>query len=194
MITYTSGYTSSGITKYAKIDDNGTLFVGMQPVYGTSHVHLHTNISASASFILIDLSDTINYDHLFSNYITLDNLFINIDADNQADYIVNLGYLKDVNTTGGTFVHLIGVNGDKVAGKSKELTYNPFPNGPRMQNGFVTTSDILISSDYASTNPLPSTLDTTTSNVFPSDGDVVLRVTRNAGSFNLAVTMGYQSN
>lgn len=47
------------------------------------------------------------------------------------------------------------------------------------------------SSDYSNTNSLPSTLGVNTN---PSDGDVIVRVVRNAGTFDLSINMSYHSH
>lgn len=151
-------------------------------------VHLSRDISTSKDYILIDTSDTSYTNGVEALYIHLENILFDIDADLIADYEINVGYLKNVTTTGGTFVRLYSITGTKKAGNSKTVFIDPYPNGPKMINGWVITNDDTPSASYASTASVETTKGDTSN---PSDGDIIVNIVMNAGSILLDINMSY---
>lgn len=191
-IDYHPDYKSSEDgRRFLEINKEGRANVVQHAHPDNGCTHIVANITASTSFILIDLSDTVNYPHTHTNYLHLENFGFGIDADNQADYIIKLGYLKDVNDTNGTFVGVYTLGGDKIAGKSQQVLCNPFPNGPRLTDEHIVGNDITISADYRSG---ASILSSRGVNVSPGNGDCVIRVIRNAGTFGLVANTSYHSH
>lgn len=177
------------------LDENGNQNVVQHshPNSITAHIHL-SNITTTSDYVFIDISDTVNYGHVGTNYAHIEHAWVSIDADTNADYQVTVGYLKDVTTTGGTFVHLYTVSGTKKAGNSKDVILPVYPNGGKLNDAFVVTADLVNSSDYANTNTLPSTLSPATPDTNPNNGDVVLNIVMNAGSINLALNTSYHAH
>lgn len=191
-VDYHPDYESSENGKrYFKINKEGRGDVVQHAHPDNGCAHLIYDISASQSFILVDLSDTVNYPHKDTNYLHLENFALSTDADNQADYIVKIGYLKDVTTTGGTFVSIFSLGGDKIAGKSQSFLADVFPNGPRLTDTHTVGNDIITSADYASTNTLYSSRGV---NVNPGNGDCVVRCIVNSGTFGLVANTSYHAH
>ena len=194
MITWDNDYPSNGKIKYAKINDDGALIVRTSPFIDSGAVHLYLpNVTTSSNYILVDLSDTVNYPHDNTDYTQLEHMRIGIDADNQADYEITVGYIKYQSATGGTFNHLYSFSGDKNVGQNTQeyIYFGEF--GPKMKNGYVLSNDIVTSSVYGPNSQLRSTLDSSVANTYVGVGDIVVNIIRNAGSFNLTINMAYHS-
>ena len=58
------------------------------PGHGTIHFHVD-GISASASYILVDLSDTTNYPHTNTEVLHVDALYYNIDSSVTASFDID---------------------------------------------------------------------------------------------------------
>ena len=177
--------------RYLEINKEGRGGVVQHAHPDNGCAHLIRNITSSQSLLLVDLSDTVNYPHQHTNYLHLENFALATDADNQADYIVKIGYLKDVTPTQGTFVSIFSLGGDKIAGKSQSFLANVYPNGPRLTDTHTVGNDVITDAAYGSNNTLYSSRGV---NVSPGNGDCVVRCIVNAGTFGLVANTSYHSH
>jgi len=63
------------------------------------------------TFVLVDLSDTTNYPHLNSGALDMDNLSINIDTTSNSDFVIEVGFLNNVDGTDGQFIEIFRTSG-----------------------------------------------------------------------------------
>lgn len=159
------------------------------------HIYFQDIISATTDYILIDLSDTTNYPHDFTGSIHISNFSLLIDADNTADYLIQVGYLSNVDATNGDFNEIHRVSGTKKTGTVKEIYYSVNPEAPRLISSRITTSNVSANDTAFQTDVnLASTLDPATADTPSGNGDLVLRVTINAGSIDISSLLGYHSH
>lgn len=184
-------YSHGDITNVCTVNEEGRLGVVQHSHINSMDVHLHNDVAATTSWIAIDISDDRYTDGSGNNYVHLENMYVDIDSDVNGDYEVVVGYLKEVGATQGSFVHLYSLSGTKKAGNSKTQIFDLYPNGAKMDNGYVLTNDVLTSSDYGTASTLTSTLGDT---IIPDNGDVVVRAVMNAGTINLAVNLSYHTH
>jgi len=153
------------------------------------------DLTASQDFILIDISDTTNYPHVGTSYAHIEWANVQVDSDNNGDYNLSIGYLENVDATDGDYREIWSITRSKQIGNNFSGHFPLYPNGPKCTNGFVATS---IKSDndtnFQTDVNLASTLDPTTADTPSGDGDLVLRVTRNAGTIKVLIQIGYHSH
>lgn len=154
--------------------------------------HMFTTISGSANFVLVDISDTTNFKHAAGDFIHLEQLFVGVDSTNTGDYVLDFGFVENVDATNGDFYSVFTVSGDKFAGQNKELNMNSYPNGPKLSSSIYTTGNISRDDTAFQTDTgLRSTVYPSAASVNPGSGDFVLKVTINAGEINLSLTGSY---
>jgi len=152
-------------------------------------------ISASQDFIIIDISDTTNYPHVSTNHAHLEFVNISIDSDSSGDYLISLGYLENVDDTNGDFTSLWEVSGTRKTGNNFNAYYNLYPNGPKTTSVSVVSANKSLNDTAFQTDVnLASSLDASTADTPSGNNDLVLRITRNAGTFNVAVQLAYHSH
>jgi len=180
----------------ATVDNHGHLDVVEHAHVDNAWIHFHSgDISASQDFILVDISDTTNYPHTNTNYAHIEYLRIEVDSDVNGAYEIEVGFLDDVDATDGNFYSVSNANGSKKAGNSKEIIYPFYPNGPRCTTGSIATSDASLNDTAFQTDVnLASTLDTGTANTPSGNGDLVVRITRNAGTIVVAIDASYHTH
>lgn len=180
----------------ASINSDGYADVTQHAHPDNGWVHFHSgDITASQDFILVDISDTTNYPHTLTTYCHLEWLRLEVDSSNTGDYTVEVGFLNNVDGTDGDFYSISNVNGSKQAGNTKEVSYPFYPNGPRCTIGSTVSSDSSLNDTAFQTDVnLASTVDPSTADVPSGTGDLVLRVTRNAGTIVVAVDISYHTH
>lgn len=178
-----------------KIDDNQRAEVTQHAHIDQGNVHFDVELSASENFILIDISDTVNYPHSFSGYVHLEWLRVQIDASFGANYELEVGFLENVDASNSDlyiFEHIVGT---LQTGTNKELFFNYYPNGGRLRAQNLVTHDAKLNDvTFQSDQNNKSTVDPSTADVAPGDGDVVLLFTRNAGTIDIVVNVSYHSH
>lgn len=154
--------------------------------------HMHTTVSGSANFVLVDLSDTTNFKHASGDFIHLEQLFVGIDTDNTGDYLLEFGFVEDVNAANADFYSVYAISGNKTVGQNKNLNFNPYPNGPKLSSLYYTSGNVsLDTTGFQNDTGLRSTLYPSEAAVNPGSGDFVLRATVSAGVVNVSITGSY---
>ena len=154
-----------------------------------------SDVSTTTDFIVIDISDTTNYPHVSTSYIHTENMFFNVDATSDADYTIDLGWLENVDGTNGDFYSVYSFGGTKKTGNSASISINHAPNSPRLISTKVLVSNKSLNDTAFQTDVnLGSTIAPGTANVPSGSGDMVVRVTINAGSIGLTIGIGYHTH
>lgn len=151
------------------------------------------DLSSSQNFIIIDLSDTTNYNHVATNYIRFDWLRITADAASNANYAIDLGFLENVDNTNGDFYSIIDFNSSKNTGNTISQFLNYGSKGHKCKSTFHTVKVDANNTAFQTDVNLASTLDPSTANVPSGNGDVALKVTVNAGSVIVSIEGDYHT-
>lgn len=161
-----------------------------------STIHFHVDgIAANVNYILIDISDIINYPHLNTKYIHIDNIFIEVDAAAAANYKIKLGFLENVDASNGDRFTVFHLSGSQQTGKDKEIFLPLLPAGIRMKGESLATHDVSLNdTDYQTDTNMKTTLDPGTADTPPGNRDIVCEVIISAGSINLAINIAYHSH
>lgn len=186
-------YKDGNNINYASVNSDGHFDITQHSHQNSMNVHSHKDYGtmSTALTMLVDLSDSTYNLNNGTNYVHVEDLYIGVDSDVNGDYEVAIGFLKDVGPTQGSFVHLYSVTGTKKAGNSKEVSWQPFPNGAKMKSTYVLTDDIITSGDYSTASTITSVKG---DSIVPANGDVVSLVTVNAGNINCAINMSYHTH
>ncbi len=163
---------------------------------GSLHMHVDGLTAATYRYILIDISDTVNYPHSNTDYAHIEWVEVEVDGSAQATFQLNLGFLKDVDADNGDRYVVKHWSGTRTAGVSFREFVNMYPNGQRMRSESIATHMISVDdANYQTAGAdLPSTLDPTTSDTPSGNGDVVLEVIVGAGTIDMAIEIGYHSH
>lgn len=159
------------------------------------NVHFSTEDNdASENFVVIDLDDLVNYPHFNDTALDIDNIQVSIDTSTNADYEIEIGFLQNVNGTDGEFVEVFRTSGKN----SKGATVNSgrlFSGGAGlMRSDKWLSSNVELSTDFANTVNLASTIDVNTLNTNPDNGDLVMKIARgNVDALDVALTISYKS-
>jgi len=179
----------------AGVNSEGRLDVVQHQHPDGGHIYFRDDISVTTDYILIDLSDTTNYPHNSTNHIHTENISVVIDATNTADYVVELGFLENVDGTDGDFIEIFTFSGTKQAGNNQAFEISQAPNGARLISSRFTSAVMSLNDVAFQTDVnLASTLDPATADTPSGNGDMVIRVTINAGSIDLSIAVGYHSH
>lgn len=190
------------ITRYPAptVDKNGHGDVVQHAHPDSSYVHVDIPVTGGTGydFILIDLSDTTNWPHDNTGTIHIEEFYVDVDAQVNADYQLNFGYLANVSGTSGDFREITHISGTKTVGQQKSENRKFYPNGPRLSGTYVTTSDITTGDTAFNTaTNLRSALNVTTASVPSGSGDFVLRVTTTGGAntdFDIEINISYHTH
>lgn len=159
------------------------------------YFNLEVDLAVSTDFILIDISDTVNYPHENTDSIHLAWLLVGVDASATANYDISIGFLENVDGTNGDYHEVFRTSGSKNVGQNKFDLLRTAPDGPWCKSSKTVSS--LINTDVAAFNT-GTNLKTTRSPgsiATPSgDRDLILRVTMTAGSIMLNVSGNYHSH
>lgn len=181
-----------GITK-----DGKTSLYTVAGFTDTQTVHLDVAVPsiASVAYMLIDLSDTTNWNHTNTSEIVLE--YLNLEVDPGSTFVgeVKIGYLKNVDGTNGDFVTLFDVDMKKSAALFVE-TIDFGSHGVHCTDnhhfGPTAANSTLFQTDVNLGGP-----DDPTTLTYPSGaGDLVMLVT-GSGSGNagvdVSITLGYET-
>jgi len=154
-------------------------------------------VTADTSFILIDISDTVNYPHSETGYVHVDWFEVQVDASTTpaADYKINLGYLDNVDATNGDLTIFKHWSGSRTTGLQLLEVFSMYPNGWRCRSESIAShAEIVDSIVYQTDVNLPSTLSPATPDTPSGDGDVVLFVEVAAGTIDVSFEIGYHTD
>lgn len=151
-----------------------------------------TNIAATTGYVLIDLSDIVNYPHLYVHHIGIDWIIVAGLADSNAVGCYDIGFITRINGTNSDWYSLIHGCFDKKEQKfDVALNFTP-------QSLVCLASKHLSGGSMKFTNDATfrtaATVEGTYGNPTPAVGDIILKVTLSAGQGNLAVVIGYHSH
>lgn len=158
----------------------------------TDIVHMDVqNIQAQTAFMLIDLSDIVNWPHTDTGYITIEYIIIEIDPDANFVGEVKLGFLSNVDATNGDFNQVLDVDMVRKADLLVE-TIDFGTHGMDLEKahwfGPVTADSTLFQTDVNLLGP-----DGNTS--YPSgNGDLVMIIERTAGAVDVSLSIGYETS
>jgi len=174
----------------AMIEQGGAyaVAVSQRPV-ATFSVQLSIeNLGASADYILVDLSDTVNFPHTLTGLIQVSSIHLDLNPDTAFRGDIQLGYLKNVDATDGDFVLLKEWHQDLAADPTHSGEHF-FPNelicSDAYHLGAVTANDVAFQTDVALTSPAGTSVSGT--------GDLALRVIRIAGNIDIGITLQYRT-
>ncbi len=166
--------------------DNSTTEGATRGIYAVSLER--ENAGASLDFIIIDLSDTVNFPHnTASDDIHITSWDINLNPDDSFAGDIEIGFLENVDATNGDFHPFKTWHMDKRADPIEDFhnwnfdplicddTYTLVTN--------ISLNDVAWQTDV----PLPSPIGA----IFSGTGDLVLRITRTAGSIDFNVLIKY---
>jgi len=153
------------------------------------------DISASQDFQLIDLSDTTNYPHTNTSWAHIAWINVDIDSDNSGDYTIEFGFLDSVDGTNGDFYPFGKISGSKTAGNSKTGFWAMLPEGPKCRVESVAASNVSLNDVAFQTDVNLATTLSPGATASPSgNGDIVMRVVRNAGTIVINVQLYYHTH
>lgn len=159
------------------------------------HVLFKKTFSATEDVIVIDVSDTTNYPHAYTSWIHTSNMLLEIDASSDAEYVIKIGFLENVDGTDGDFHEIFEIDGSRKAGNSHFLEINQAPESPQLRSAKFTGPVVLNDTAFQTDVNLRSTLDPTGAAATPSgSGDMVMRVTHTAGTYTVECMIGYHSH
>ena len=156
----------------------------------TATVHLDTgSVDSQKAFMLIDISDTTNWQHTNTDHVIIRSIVIQIDPDSTYLGEIDIGFLSSVDATNGDFNHII----DITVRKKSDLIIQDL----EFTGGFHCQA-----STHFGPKTANSTLFQTDVNLFGPDGatsypsgaaDLVMVVERDAGAVNVSVTIIYET-
>uniref|UniRef100_A0A6M3M397 Uncharacterized protein n=1 Tax=viral metagenome TaxID=1070528 RepID=A0A6M3M397_9ZZZZ len=151
------------------------------------------SIAANTAYMVVDLSDTTNWKHQYTDHIDL--CFVNISINGSDDFNgrVELGYLENVDAENGDMRIIKSWPIDDTIKYASIITDNLNFDG---KNGYfhcnsvksflpMNQHDQLFQTDVNITGPDGNVL-------YPSgNGDLVLKITRGAGNVSVGLLVGY---
>ena len=183
--TYTLSVTSytGGKEEGAKIHTNDACFV----------VSYEANaVEAKTGYVLIDLSNTTNYPHTLSSEIHVDWLAFSMLGDVSCEGHVHIGFISAIDADKGTMISFVCKPADKIARASfVSRQYNPSAvrckvagvlagGGMKIVDDTTFQTDVELAGTYAA--------------VIPAVGDLVMLISRVAGTFEtVSVAIGYHT-
>ena len=184
------------------LEFNDTAGIGVVPHEHPGHgdIHFHVdNVSASETYILVDMSDTTNYPHTSATVLHIDSLYYAVEGDTNADYAIDFYFLEDVDGSDGDAYMWFSITGNKTAGNTVSRYIDWSGSGPIMKSSTGGTKPSsnkvsLADTDYSSADNYKSTHNMAVANTPCGSGDIVLKITRTAGSFNLILNLAYHAH
>lgn len=149
------------------------------------------NVQAQTAYMIVDLSDTTNWPHTKTGYITIEYLILEVDPDSSYAGEVKLGFLSNVDVDNGDFHQIIDIDMARQSALLVE-TIDFGSHGMDLEKahwfGPTTADSTLFQTDTSLKGP-----DGNTS--YPAgDGDLVLIIERTAGAVDVSLTIGYETS
>ena len=158
-------------------------------------VHLNAqNLVATTGFMLVDLTDTTHWPHLYGGHITIESLNVNIAPDANFEGNVEIGFLSNVDATNGDFHKLFSWNLNTTTPPDVISTSYDFDIcqiecredtwfGPTEANDTTWQTDVNLVGPPSGAAAYPA-----------GNGDLVMKVTATAGVVDVSVTLNYLTN
>jgi len=153
-------------------------------------VHIDIDIALTEDFMVIDLSDTTAWPHTTTGHIDIAYIIINVNPDTSYSGDIELGFLSDVDATNGDFNPVMEIHMDKKQDSIQTfMNFGAFEMSLEKAHwyGTTTANDTAFQTDVALTGPAGATHNS-------GSGDLVLRVTRTAGTVAAGITIGYRTH
>jgi len=160
-------------------------------IAGVANIHMClTDINATTGYVLIDLSDTTNFLHSNTGIVYLNSYQVSINPDDNFIGGVDIGFLENVDATDGDFIPLFCWRFEKKSATVNQVIESRLPIimssdyilGNKTENDTTWQTDTALSSPYDYTAPYTTT---------PGNGDVVMKITRTAGTTSMGVSLRY---
>ena len=158
---------------------------GRQTVF---NIHVNAeNIQADTGFMLIDLSDTVNWPHTNTDHIALFQISVNINPDTSFAGDIDIGFLTSVDDENGDFNQIFAYHLDRQAAEIVEQLV--FPNGLDLEDaehfGPITANDTTWQTDVNLLGPSGAAS-------FPAgNGDFVMKINRTSGAVDVSILATY---
>lgn len=153
------------------------------PIYQTDrtdngYIHFHIeNLTAGIyKFVIVDISDLVNYNHGNAGYAHAESFDLEVLCDVNGNWKLDAAFLEEVTDINSRFVVFDHWARNKDTGNLLEKTVYSFPVGPHLHTSKLTSHQQSITTDFQSDVAVPSTLNPLLANVFPANGDVVLKL------------------
>jgi len=187
-VTYIDATTGGNLKVSVEEGDNeaAPVFVKQQSIEGYSASLEAEAIAASTDYILIDLSDTTNFKHTNTGSILLSFMKLSLNPATTFRGDIEVGFLANVDGTNGDFHEIASWHMDQLSSRVEQF-FNAFP-------GVVTDAThlgpkYLNQAAFNTGSALASPAGTSVS----GNGDLALRITRTAGTIDIGVTVGYNT-
>lgn len=154
-------------------------------------IHLDAeDISTDTGFMLIDLSDTINWPHTKTGHIDVLFFILSTDPTNTFVGDIELGFLTNVDAVNGDLNEIFELHLEKQSDPQALLfNYGAFGIALLTDHFFgpITANDTTWQTDVDLQGP--------DGNVsYPSgNGDLVMKIERTAGDISVSITIGYRT-
>jgi len=158
----------------------------------TDTVHIDAEVAVETAFMVIDKSNTAVWKHTQSTgyHVVLEYIILEVNPDNSYAGEVKLGFLENVSGTDGVFHQFLDIDLRKQAATVIEVIEFG-------EHGFQLSTNTHFGPQITSTRfqtdvNLGGPDDPTTLTYPSGDGDLVLWVTRTAGTVDVSLTVGYE--
>lgn len=148
------------------------------------------NLSASESFILVDLSDSASFPHTATSFVKIYAIILNVNGDTSFRGDIEIGFIEEVDATDSTTHPIKTIHYDqsvsnidrfiKFDDPIKCAVSNHLSNGKNTTNTNFQT-DVSLDSPKGDTSSAAGA------------GDIYLDLTRTAGSVDISITLVYDT-
>ena len=154
------------------------------------HVALNAeNISATTGYILVDLSDSVNFPHTNTDHVLIHWIDISVNPTTTFTGDICIGYLSAIDGTDATLNVLKEFHLDKKGLQINHFTeYNSSHFSASASSGLLDFTLGVTQFNTGSTNARPGNGTAT-----PADGDLVMLVTVGASTVDVGISLGYET-
>lgn len=156
-------------------------------------VHLcASDVDATTGYVLVDLSDTVNYPHNFTGRLYLCGYQVSINPNDSFVGEVLIGYLENVDADNGDFKTVLCWKMEKRSSNVADSNVYDFPISVASDDFLVpsNTDDTIWQTDVALASPYDNVPAYTT---MPGNGDIAMKIVRTAGEVSIGITILYYS-
>ena len=178
------------------VDDNGHIDVvsHSHPEGGIIHF-VSGDVTSNTDFILLDISDTTNYPHLYTGAAHVGWITFETDTSSSANYHLQFGFIDNVDGTNGDFHEIHRISATQKDGLSGQYFFPMNPEGIFCKAGkYLSSVNSLNDTSFNTATNMRSTINPSTANVKPGNNDLIMRIIVNQGTVNLAFDFNYHSH
>lgn len=161
-----------------------------------THMHVEDLSVGTYLFIVVDISDTVNYKHAGGvNFAHLQSLSFGITCNVQGAWAASFGFIENVTATGSTVYVYDHWRGDKDTGNNVQISNTSFPAGQQMSSNYLATHMIVSSDDFKSNVLSRSTISPDVPDTYPGNGDLFIKLVVTSGTVEeMKINVGYHSH